>query len=487
MTYSETRDREQLRHLEVDIAKFILRYQSRPPGIVRRTLFLLPGGLGSQLLRARTAYQANGLQDQTFEYDMVWLTDKTFAGEALDLNMHEVNSVYQDLEDRIIIPDGPVEWQFFKPYTRFIKWCELNNIDWFVFGWDWRRHLEDAVDFFINKFLPLFKNMVGPKCGDVLQDYVLIGHSGGGMVLTLMLQQDSALLRTMGKAITVASPFYGYDAQIHRWFEGIEYFNHLGKDKVIEVITSMPGLYVLPYLDLETFQENQAALADDPHYPLTAYPSHDFANGALKVDPFDPGPNRYPQNTGFSMNELARGLTTARRVAKGPSAQYLNRFFNIRGIETPTDTTPGSLSWELLAGPENPSTSPIRQGPVAPGDDTQPAWSSRLATLPAHQVITVEGVNHLPMMEFDVTQQAIGKVLGGEFRPLPTPPPVEPAMRAEAREFVRGLQRHRRQGVQPVDEEAIRNFVNRQSLGSLQSISARIMMDLLKAPTSESE
>jgi len=67
-------------------------------------------------------------------------------------------------------------------------------------GWDWRRRLEDTVGFFFNKFLPRFKSLVQPKCGDVLQDYVLIGHSFGGMVVTLMLHQYNALLSTMGRA-----------------------------------------------------------------------------------------------------------------------------------------------------------------------------------------------------------------------------------------------------------------------------------------------
>ena len=151
MTYSATRDREQLRYLEVDIASFIQRYQSRPPGIQRRTLFLFPGGMGSQLLRARTSYQTGGPQTQTFQYDPVWLTLGTFLGDSLNLKMHDVGGVYQDLGDRIIIPYGSVEFLGLTPYTRFIAWCELNDIDWFVFGWDWRRRLEDTVSFFLQQ------------------------------------------------------------------------------------------------------------------------------------------------------------------------------------------------------------------------------------------------------------------------------------------------------------------------------------------------
>jgi pimeloyl-ACP methyl ester carboxylesterase len=413
MTYSATRDSEQLRYLNVDIAGFINRYQSRPPGIQRRTLFLFPGGMGSQLLRARTPYQNGGPPNQTFQYDKVWLTVGTFLGDALTLEMHEVAGVSRDLDDRIIIPYGSVELFGVTPYTTFIAWCELNNIDWFIFGWDWRRRLEDTVDFFLNQFVPLFRQSTQATCPQALDDIVLIGHSFGGMVVTLMLQQNNALLQqNMTRAVTVASPFYGYDGQIHRWFEGEPLLNHLGTQQVIDVITSLPGVYVLPYLDDQTFQANGAALQNDPQYPLNGYPSNDSANPAVNVDPFNPGPNRYPQNIGFSINELNQGLQTYRNIAQGPLAQYVDRFFNIRGIQSPPKTTPGSISWRLLMGPNNPNPSPIGTGPGEPGDGTLPGWSTRLVTLPANQVHRVRGaIDHMFLMEYPSTHQTIGNIL----------------------------------------------------------------------------
>jgi hypothetical protein len=72
-----------------------------------------------------------------------------------------------------------------------------------------------------------------------------------------------------------------------------------------------------------------------------------------------------------------------------------------------------------------------------------------------------------------------------KFKQLPSPPPVKPATREQAFEFLRGLQEFRRRGQKPIDEKAIRDYLHRQSLGSLQSISSRIMMDILKSPTAE--
>jgi len=413
-TYSATRDSEQLRYLEVDIAGFINRYQSRPPGTKRRTLFLFPGGMGSQLLRARTPYFAGAPQPQTFQYDTVWLTPETFLGEALTLKMHEVSGVSHDLANRIIIPYGTVQFLGVTPYTRFTAWCELNDIDWFVFGWDWRRRLKDTVDFFLNQFIPLFQNRTQQPCPDALKDIVLIGHSFGGMVVSLILQENNSILaNNMTRAVTVASPFYGYDGQIHRWFEGEPLLNHIGPfdvtKQVIEVITSLPGVYALLYLDAETFQMNRAALCNDPEFPLNGYPSKDFANATLQVDPFSPGSNRYPQNIGLSTSELQRALQTYQKIALGPPALYVDRFFNIRGIPKNTN---GSVSWGLLTGPNNPNTSPIGNGSGVPGDGTLPAWSTRLVTLPNNQIVPVGGnVDHMFMMEEDLTHQALSLIL----------------------------------------------------------------------------
>jgi hypothetical protein len=415
-TYNATRESEQLRYLEVDIASFILRYASKPMTPGRRTLFLFPGGMGSQLLRARTPYQNNG-GPQTFEYDNYWLSPLTFLGGALFLGMHRHGSGFRDHEDKIVIPYGAVNFFGFTPYSRFTQWCELNDLDWFIFGWDWRRRLDDTVSFFFDQFLPLFRSTVQQQCGvDPLQDFILMGHSSGGMVVKLMLHQgDPAVLANMTRAVTAASPFYGYDGQILRWFEGEPYLNQVGPFDVtlpmIKVITSLPGCYVLPYLDYQTFLANQLDLQNDPNYPLISYPSTDAITGQ-PVDPFDPGPNRYPTDTGFDLAELAYALTTYQTIADDPPAAYASKFFNIRAIQSPTVKTTGSITWGALTGPLDPHASPITRGPDGLGDDTQPAWSTRLVTLGANQIVPVTGnVDHISMMEYNTTQAAIASVL----------------------------------------------------------------------------
>ncbi len=415
-TYSETRDSEQLRYLKVDIASFIQRYASKPMTSGRRTLFLFPGGMGTQLLRAQTPYQDNGTA-QTFQYDNYWLSPLTFLGGALFLGMHKHGSHFRDHEDRIVIPYGAVNFLGLTPYSRFTQWCELNELDWFIFGWDWRRRLEESVDLFFHKFLPLFRSTVQQQCGvDPLHDFILMGHSFGGMVVKLMLHQQDQVLDNMTRAVTVASPFYGYDGQIHRWFEGEPLLNQIGPVDVaaqmIKVISSLPGGYVLPYLDDLTFQNNPG-LVTDLAYPLNQYPSRDVSNVARGVDPFNPGPNRYPthNDTGFDVNELHHALTIYRKIAAAPPA-YASKFFNLRGVQSPTGSTTGSIIWGALTGPNDPHASPVTSGQGNPGDGTLPAWSTRLVTLNSNQIVPVIGnIDHMLIMEDDLTHAKIAQVL----------------------------------------------------------------------------
>jgi len=368
------------------------------------------------LLRARISYHHNGTP-QTFRYDNYWLSPLSFLGRALSLGMYKHGNGFRDHGDRIVIPNGSVRLFGLTPYSRFTNWCELNDLDWFIFGWDWRRRLEDTVSFFFNKFLPQFRCTVQQQCGvDPLQDFILMGHSMGGMLVSLMLHHQDPVLANISYAVTVASPFYGYDSQIHRWFTGESLLNKIGPidvtQRMIKVITSLPGCYVLPFLDYETFLTNRLALQSDPDYPLNDYPCTDFANAGESIDPFSPGPNRYPTDTGFDLAELERGATTYKKIAAGPPAAYADKFFNIRGIQTRPKSTAGTISWRALTGPLNPHTSPVKRGPGWPGDGVQPAWSTRLVTLPSHHVVSVKGnIDHMFIMEDDQTHAAIARVL----------------------------------------------------------------------------
>ena len=70
------------------------------------------------------------------------------------------------------------------------------------------------------------------------------------MIVNLILRKGGNRLDGMNRAITVATPFYGYGGQIHRWFEGESLLNHLGENKIdiIKTLGSLPASYTLNWL-----------------------------------------------------------------------------------------------------------------------------------------------------------------------------------------------------------------------------------------------
>lgn len=195
MSYETTRDAEQLRVIEHSIDDFIDRYNnsSGPAKGPRQTIFLFPGGTGSRLKRATAPYVDGATGVQMFTYDDVWVTPTTVLGGARDLKMTKVaGGKYRDKGNRIVVADGDVNLLGCGVYDGFTAWCDRKGLDWFVFGWDWRRRLDHIGAFFLNKFLPHFKARVQNGCNnaDPLVNFSLTGHSAGGMVVNWILRKN---------------------------------------------------------------------------------------------------------------------------------------------------------------------------------------------------------------------------------------------------------------------------------------------------------
>jgi hypothetical protein len=425
MSYDTTRDSEQLRVIDPSIDDFIDRYNNSS-GLAsgtRQTVFLFPGGMACNLKRARTPYLDAVSTPQTFAYETAWLEPEmlVWPADVPDLQMTRVApGKYRDKDSRIIVADGAVGYLGCTPYTGFTAWCDLNGLDHFVFGWDWRRRIEHSGRFFVKKFLPYFQARVKNECNnaDPLANFSLIGHSAGGMVVNWILRKNDANVANMRLAITVATPFYGYTSQVHRWFEGQPPFNgllNIFKKDIIKTICSFPACYAWMFLDAQTFTENQAALAADPKYPLLTYPSTDKTTGAI-ADPYNPLTkgtlSRYPAPgaTRFDDTELVHAKQLVRYLASALDPALAAKFINIRGDTTANDTA-GSTTWDWVP-PTDPS--PMADGAGVPGDGTQPAWSARHVGLAGANVITVHGadVEHTFTMNSPTTLDALAGVLG---------------------------------------------------------------------------
>lgn len=409
MSYAADRDKEQLAQLDEQVSQFIARYRQHRPAR-RKTVILFPGGMGSSIKWATTS-QGN----TPYFYNLIWLDCPILTGGALLLKMKGDD----DAGRHFVIADGCVRFPpMLVPYDDFLSWCTSRKFDWFVFGWDWRRDPELVARFFLKSFVPKFRQRVRTECGtDPFADVTLIGHSFGGMVVKLVLNQGGSHVAAIRRAISVGSPFYGYAGQLNRYFKGDPDLDRLSWSydprNLTQLISSLPGPYTLLYLDQATFQRDQAALASDPKFPLSRYPVRDHDTGSL-ADPYNPQKNgtqvRYPENWGFSHVALDRGKSIYEKVALPLGAATNSKFYNIRGIQqrngrTVNETT-HEQTWDWIdpAFDPNSDPSPIVDHSYCPGDGVIPAWSSRLVSTLAANVRTVtgdidrDGFEHMDLM-----------------------------------------------------------------------------------------
>jgi len=503
--YHRRRDAEQLEVYRRDIDTFIADYRHRvlvPDGPPRQTLFFFPGGMACQLWRSHRKFNA-GNPNEKLRYQRLWLDLGTFLGNALKLGMQQdADGLFRDKHEYIVVADGAVNLGGCTPHDGLIDWCNDNNVDLFVYNWDWRRRQTDCAEFFVKQFWPLFRQKLAdagiPEAG---RQFSLLGHSFGGMVIKLILENnDPDVARKLKSAVTAATPFYGYGEQAHRWFEGEPLLNGDGHDvrrKVVRVICSMPGLYVLHYLDWETYERDRAELEAD-EFPLTAYPSID----ASTKQPFDPwqqptAPDqrvRYPASMGFMPHELSRGREAYRTIARRNDDP---RLFNIRGVKidskTPAAKTHGSVTCDWIRPQFDPEDgTPIRDGRYdVPGDDTQSAWSARLVSKAnPGRVRTVKSdtLSHMFLMNERGTLEQLASILHGQAAiantAIRTRQATAFASDDELEQFLDWMNdlRQRRNG-KPLREEDIQREMPDNVRGNMPGIAARIIADIFKRRT----
>src|SRR5260221_156121 len=192
---------------------------------------------------------------------------------------------------------------------------------------------------------------------------------------------------------------------------GLGFLADAARRDMLELISSLPALYTLHFLDEPTFAAAPPTLGADPGgFSLASYPSIDVTVPSLRADAYHPqtsgGLVRYPVNTGFDLSELGYAATQFQQLAAPMLAAMSQQFYNIRGVSTKwdgtvRDNTVGAVKWAWISPVFNPTDpSPIADDGMVPGDGTQPAWSARLATNAAARCIDVKDVliEHTCMM-----------------------------------------------------------------------------------------
>jgi pimeloyl-ACP methyl ester carboxylesterase len=500
--YGTGRDAAYALRLQAALEEFASQYEIN--GALtkkRRTIFLFPGGLGSQLMRA----------DQPFPhapsiYEKVWLDGGDLLPGAPDAPRLAMLTGGVDFEQRYVIADGcvniPVLDDIVHPYANFTQWCRRHYIDLFTFGWDWRRSVQDAADFFLKVFLPMFDTRFGGQTPHPLDHFSFVGHSAGGMVVKAIMHATAdQYVQRVKKAITVSTPFYGYDAQIHQYLKGPDVvpLPHSVKTKIV---SSMPGGYEYLYLDHETYKANQTDFENDQdRYNLLAYPNIDRDDPNLPADPYDAEPDdngmvRYPLHYGFESSLLYRANVIARRISSRLDDKAIaGKFYNIRGVKSENDqvanSTVVSQTWGRISPEYDPDKDPDPIVPtMGPGDTVQPAWTARLHGLPEGHVFTIVGddIDHVLMMELPSVQKKIAELLGLDATVMTFKSgnmAQFAASRAEYNKFLEGARKvtgdpaptpERRKAVRSA---FLRNFTPEQ----WQRLLVRFYLDALKPPS----
>ena len=496
--YHKRRDQDQFEVYRRDIDNFIRAYNNALPSPNRQTLFFFPGGMASQLWRSTKRFK-DGVPNPPFRYEKMWLNLSSLLWRARKLGMEKDGAgLFRDKGNHIVIADGAVNLNGCTPHDGLIEWCRNNNVDLFVFNWDWRRRQEETAQLFVRQFWPLFiRRLKEERIEQAAQNFSLLGHSFGGMIVNLILRgKDAKVAQKLRHAITAATPFYGYAGQVHRWFEGEELLNGDGKAEwiqLIQVINSMPGLYVLHLVDYRTYQRDRAALAAD-EFPLTAYPSVDAETGRER-DPWsqatDPrGRVRYPERTmGFDVAELQHALRMFQRMAEPLNDK---RFYNMRGVQVddegkPLDNTLSAVACGWIREQFHPEDGcPIANAETkVPGDDTQPAWTARLATNDPARCITVRDrdLSHIFLVSNTAFLRELAVILLSPHAPSiinarSLPERASPGEFERFRAWVREYG-GRRSAKEPSDEEILDAMPN-DIRSNLPRIAPRIIEELLK-------
>ncbi|MBI1190627.1 MAG: hypothetical protein GC200_08130 [Tepidisphaera sp.] len=432
------------------------------------TVVLLPGGMGSQLDRTVGAY-ADGAALPFGEFETVWAGfGLIFGDEAASLAM---NQAREDAGRRILVPNGPVRWKpFYTPYAATKTFIRDAGVNYFVFGYDWRRPVVENADYleaFLRTLAAQADAMRGDQAG--LGDLTLLAHSQGGLVGSVFLARFRAkagenLDRYVRRFISVGSPFYGTCGHVHRYFVGDSLLNwRLGRTTLAKYIASMPGPYALCHLDFESYHSLCATteFAND----LPEYPTRDAASGG-PADIHDPA--MFERLPSWMRGEWAvavrEALDDARDVAwllaEGLPREAQSRVFHIRGGITPSVTNLVWGEWPNASRTEAKSeVSPLSPGLAAEqgkqGDGVVPYWSSRLAQTPLSRVYDLrQATDHMDFMEHPEVLSVVKHVMEHDA----VPAPAEAASRAMLIEA---------QPQERASEEAAREFLQQAAAGEI--------------------
>ena len=373
----------------------------------RKTVVLLPGGMGSQLDFSPSPFE--GVPMSFADYQTAWMDiGVIFDRDVLKL---EIDDQGRDKDGHIVVPNGPLRFAVvaYDGTARFFREKDYNYI---VFGYDWRRPIEECAGF-LEEFLDQMRKSVFNKHHEnPLPLTTLLCHSQGGLVAKLFLHRIVSATDWFDKVITVGTPFYGTWSHQKRYFVGQRPLNILyGAQRLSRVVATLPGPYILMFIDGHTYDQ------DHDRIGLDAYPVTDPETGT-PVDPYDQTSlDRYPNWINGAYLQRARSI---RETLALPLPDAIReRFYNMRTRKD--KDTPVSLHWEPLApgfDPDKGHHSPVKTAEKGGGDGTVPGWAAWHAhTDGDHRVELTKATDHGYLMEHDEVLKNVRFILENDRIP----------------------------------------------------------------------
>jgi hypothetical protein len=402
-TVSSLREKE----LDKRADQFAALYRPDRPSVV-----LVPGGMGSRLLQADTAFQDGQVYPQIPTYREIWLSVAAIVHR--DIGQIEMTTTGRDFTARPMIAAGELS-SFIKKYDRTEEFFRT-RANYIGFGYDWRKSPQDEAGY-LHYFLMKLKNKVMQHGhADPLPRLTLLGHSQGGLVTKLFISnvvdrgEDSDLW--FARFVSVATPFYGTFTHMQRYFVGENLANLVvggGGREVARIAASLSGPYGLLFAPRDVLAPRYGQLG------LARYPLRDFGDDSLELDPFDPA--QRPRFPAFMVGGyLAKARSMLVEVDREVPQSVSRKIFHIRSNIRTTATTL-EQRWQPGAGDvfHAQESSPLRDNAGA-SDGTVPFWSARLAWVDNARVYNLVntgngGLEHSGLMEHPTVLDIIWQLI----------------------------------------------------------------------------
>ncbi len=379
MSYGSVIDELRQKDLEQRAQAFAAAYDPALPSVI-----LLPGGMGSRLIRSTVPYSLGTPFTNTQFYEL-WLD--FYPAVQGELKHIAMNAYGEDQSRHPLVASGELS-SIVKKYDG-VRAFFAGKANFAGLGYDWRR-APDREFTYVRSFLRRVADKVMARGhADPRRRLTLFAHSQGGLVAKFFLndvvERGEKVADWCERTITCCSPFYGTWTHLSRYYVGETFPNIVtgGADVVSRIVASLKGPYILLPAPRAVLAPRLAALG------LARYPVRDAADDAIECDAFDPAMRaRLPAYV--STDHLVAARNQFAQIDAPLPAAATARLFHIRSRGPEGADQPFEMQWRADAG----GGDPVDHNAGGLHDGTVPFWAARLATTPDSNVFDVACVPH---------------------------------------------------------------------------------------------